>query len=176
MIYRILIISALLILAYAEAYSQIEFENCESERLEVFLTDPDTSGTHIRKTPNGQIIDVVKNDPPPEVELYVMFEVCKMEGNWLLVRSTNNPKEVGGWIHNSVVSSTLAAYGSAIQIFDQASDNAQIIDFPKIEQYVKILASHGPFSKIEYQNNEGNKSRGFVRNHDLCGSPYTTCN
>jgi len=172
MIRQLAILSVCICLVQASAYAQ----NCEIERLGVYLTDPDTSGTNIRQSPGGAILSVVKNDPSPMVELYVMFEVCKMEGNWLLVKTTNNPEEVEGWIHNSVVSTTLAAYSTPIKIYEKPSEASKIIDRAKMEQRVKVLASKGFFSKIEYLDNERKLKRGYVKNQSLCGSAYTTCN
>ena len=162
-------------LYFPKSYCQNNFDNCESKKLGVFLTDPDTSGTNIREKPNGKVKYVLKNDPSPSVELYQMFEVCRMQGNWLFVKTTNNPVEIEGWIHNSVVSATLAAYSEPIPVYEEARDSSKEMDKVSVEQYVKILEAIGIYSKIEYKDEKGKLRTGYVKNYNLCGNPYTTC-
>lgn len=56
----------------------------------------------MRLEPNGEILFTIKNDPVKE--LFNVFEVCKIENNWLYVKTVNYPQEVEGWVYYKLLS------------------------------------------------------------------------
>jgi hypothetical protein len=158
------------------AFSQLE-DQCSINRLNVCLNDPDTTGTNMRKSPGGEIITSIKNDPSPMVELFIMFQVCEMEGDWLKVKTVNYSQELSGWIHNTVIGANLAVYSELepIIIYSRGRISSEVVDKVFSEQTITILESSGNFSKIKYKSSKGKVKTGWVKNNYLCGNPYTTC-
>ena len=161
----------ILVLAFV---ASISFgQTCTTNNLRVFLNDTDTTGTNIRSTPGGEVLTSIKNNP--KEELYIMFRVCKMEGNWLLITTLNNEKDITGWIHHSVVTANVTAYGDSIPIYASKTKD-ELVDTITNHQQVVILASEGDVSKIRKTDDKGVLSTGYIENQNLCGNPYTTCN
>lgn len=174
--YFLWLMSLSMLMCFAAITNAQIVSECNVEGLEVFLNDPDMTGTNVRETPGGKVTRVIKNDP--QQEIYLSFKVCKMEGDWLCVKGGFHKIKVEGWIHNSVVTTKIAAYTPQEPklIFDNADASKKIVDKVSVERSVKILAIHGLYSKIEYQNSNDEKIRGYISNYDLCGNPYSNCN
>lgn len=168
-------LSLILVLFSFPLSGQGTLEDCELKRFNVFLDDPDPTGTNIRRTPGGEIVAVIKNDPSDEVELYHQFRVCRMVGNWMLVETTYSPTYVSGWIHNSVVSVIIRAYSKQIPIYWSADLTSEEVYRVPLDRKARILAVNNKFAKITCMDDDGHEVTGFIEVKFLCGNPYTTC-
>lgn len=147
--------------------------DCPCERMEVYLTDPDTTGTNIRMEPNGKIIATIKNDAMKE--LFNVFEVCKTENNWLYVKTVNYPQQIEGWIYYKLLSVHIRAYNEPVRVFNNNSLNGDFLIVKTVRE-ATVKECRGLSSLIEYITDEGKEISGYISNYDVCGSPYTYCN
>ncbi|MBN2664588.1 MAG: hypothetical protein JXR68_13145 [Bacteroidales bacterium] len=149
--------------------------NCEHVPLRVYLSDPDESGTNIRKSPGGEIIlTLVKDDE--DFEFFIT--VTEAQNGWFKIQNPivgmeNNFEIPGGkgWIHGSVIAVDTRNYGGQkIEIWSEPGEG-KIIGYINEEAYnIGLKDLYGNWAKIEYKGIEG-----WVKIDWLCGNPLTNC-
>uniref|UniRef100_UPI00259A829A SH3 domain-containing protein n=1 Tax=Carboxylicivirga marina TaxID=2800988 RepID=UPI00259A829A len=151
-------------------------QTCEKSRIESFLNDPDTTGTNLRNSPNGEIIYVIKNNM--EMELIVTFEIIDSQDNWLFIKTTynGNQPEKRGWIYGGLVSVNTRNYeGQNINLYSKPNKISSVKNILKGERTVSIIDVCGQWAYVRFRDESGNSIEGWLEPEMQCGSPYTTC-
>lgn len=154
----------------------VSSQNCNESRIESFLNDPDTTGTNMRNSPNGEVIYVIKNDL--KMEIIETFEILKSKNNWLYVITTDNgnQEERRGWIYGGLISVNTRNYeGQDINLYTKPNFSSSVKNILKGERTVNIIEVCGQWAYIRYTDESGNVIEGWLEPGMQCGSPYTTC-
>jgi len=118
---------------------------CAKSEVQVYLDDPDDTGTNIRKSPGGDVVlKVVKDDQDFEFTMLL----TEAKDGWLLVQGPisgmENDFEIAngqGWIHGSVVAVNTRNYGGQdLELLDKPN-NGNVVGVIKDEAHgLKIKA------------------------------------
>lgn len=150
-------------------------KNCDFNEIQVYLNDSDSSGTNIRKSPNGKIMSVLRKNKQNSEYLITLTEAKQ---GWFKIKSPIEGTETDidipngyGWIHGSVISVDTRNYGG---------QNLKLLDKPKSGKTVKIIEKEAlgltlvdmcdNWVKVNY-----NGHIGWIEDRWLCGNPYTNC-
>lgn len=150
-------------------------KQCFSKQIRVYLDDPDTSGTNIRKKPNGEVITKLIVD---NLNHDYIITVTEAKNGWFKIKNPiigmendviipNNE----GWIHGSVIAVDTRNYsGQHLNILEKPV-NGKIVTIIKEETIqLKLKELCGDWVKIEYNN-----TIGWIESKWLCGNPLTNC-
>lgn len=150
-------------------------KNCGTSKIDVYLDDPDNSGTNIRKSPGGTVVTkLVKNNE--DIEFFLTLTDAK--DGWFKVKNPIGGMENDikipngeGWIHGSVISVDTRNYGGQeLKLLDQP-ENGNVVGVIKEEAYgLKIKDFCGVWVKVAYKG-----TIGWIEASWLCGNPLTTC-
>ena len=157
------------------AISETKTKVCLPTKIRVYLNDPDTSGTNIRKIPNGKIIMKLIKD---ELNYEFFIMVTEAKNGWFKITEPiggmENDIEIPngeGWIHGSVISVDTRNYGG---------QQLSLLEKPKTGKTIKIIKKEviglrlkdvcGKWVKVEYE-----KTSGWIESKWLCGNPLTNC-
>lgn len=158
----------------AEVAIAEEAPSCGAFELEVYLADPDPSGTNVREKPGGAIVTQLKLDEDNEAYFLVLTEA---KDGWFKVKNPIGTMEEdielpnGAWIHGSVIGVGTRNYGGeAINLLDQPKNGVVVGSINKEVDDLHIKDVCGSWVQIEYKG-----TIGWVENSWLCGNPLTTC-
>ena len=153
----------------------VEGNNCDASKVDVYLNDPDDSGTNIRSSPGGDVVlTLVKKDK--EMEFFLILTQSK--DGWFKVKNPIGTMEEDikipnseAWIHGSVISVNTRNYGGQdLNLLDHPKDG-KVVGVIKEESYgLRIKDLCGTWVQVEYKG-----TIGWIEDKWLCGNPVTTC-
>lgn len=145
----------------------------------VFLNDPDQSGTNIRNAPNGKVIyKLVRTE-----ENFEYFITCtESKEGWFKIQpeitSLESPVIIDSeecWIHGSVLGAGTRNYGNqVIEVYSDA-DKSKVVNKIKQEVALSFLDLCKNMVKVKWKDGNGKMQEGWIDVEWVCGNPLTTC-
>jgi hypothetical protein len=149
--------------------------NCTPSTLEVYLNDPDESGTNIRQSPGGKVVmQLVKGDIDDEF----FIKLTQADKGWFKIKSPIGGMEEDveipngeGWIHGSVIGVDTRNYGGQTLELLDSPINGNVVGEIKEQVYgLKLKDICGRWVQVDYKG-----IVGWIDSNWLCGNPLTTC-
>jgi len=161
-----------------EAIAEVESCPCT---VQGYLIDTDNTGTFIRQTPGGEIIDTIYHTEP-----YTGFEIMGADGKWLQVakvfdyNETDYTASAGGWIFSQLVGTSTSNYnGEPVNLYADPTKDSDIVDaIPGNITYASdlmILECCDRWVYISVSDTEGNFYEGWLEPGMQCPNPVTNC-
>lgn len=142
--------------------------------LDVYLNDPDLSGTNIRKSPKGEkLTQIVKQGEDAEF----FITVTESEAGWFKISAIEDMEGKvemdysSAWIYGGVLGVNTRNYGNqTINVYSNAN-STKIIGTITSETYgLSLVDLCGDWVRVRNKNVDG-----WVKKEWLCGNPLTTC-
>lgn len=142
--------------------------------LDVYLNDPDLSGTNIRKSPKGEkLTQIVKQGEDAEF----FITVTESEAGWFKISAIEDMEGKvemdysSAWIYGGVLGVNTRNYGNqTINVYSDAN-STKIIGTITTETYgLSLVDLCGDWVRVRNKNVDG-----WVKKEWLCGNPLTTC-
>ncbi|MFK7799129.1 MAG: hypothetical protein AB8E82_16875, partial [Aureispira sp.] len=145
--------------------------NCTPSTLDVYLNDPDDSGTNIRNSPGGKVVlQLVREDADAEFFL----TLSQAQNGWFKIKNPIGSMEEDveipngeGWIHGSVIAVDTRNYGAqTLELLDKPI-NGNVVEVIKEQAYgLKLKDICGRWVQVEYKG-----TVGWIDSNWLCGNP-----
>lgn len=142
--------------------------------LDVYLNDPDLSGTNIRKSPKGEkLTQIVKQGEDAEF----FITVTESKAGWFKISTIEDMEGKvemdysSAWIYGGVLGVNTRNYGNqTINVYSNAN-STKIIGTITSETYgLSLVDLCGDWVRVRNKNVDG-----WVKKEWLCGNPLTTC-
>ncbi len=154
---------------------QAEAPDITNIELNVYLDDPDSTGTNIRQSPGGKLLMTLIKD---DINIEYFFTLTEARDGWFKIKGPIGGMEEDieltskeAWIHSSVISVDSRNYGGqAIEVFASVKGKTLVGSITQEVAGIKVKDMHGKWVKIDYNGLEG-----WVDTKWLCGNPLTTC-
>lgn len=146
---------------------------CDSGETYAYLIDDDTNGTNLRKSPNGEIIYVLKTQNGN-----VEFRLSESKDNWFKITNIDayddiiEPIPDECWIHGSLLGANTRNYGGQPIALYKTQDTTQMA-FTIYEQDVILRFNAMCGSNWVQVKHKG--ELGWIQSEWLCSNPVTTC-
>lgn len=149
--------------------------NCTPSTLDVYLDDPDDSGTNIRNSPGGKVVlQLVRADADAEFFL----TLSQAQDGWFKIKNPIGSMEEDveipngeGWIHGSVVAVDTRNYGAqSLELLDKPINGTVVGVINEAAYSLKLKDMCGRWVQVEYKG-----TIGWLDSNWLCGNPLTTC-
>ena len=154
-------------------FSEEKPEHCSMNTIEVYIDDPDTSGTNIRKSPGGEVIMKIDNNKNSH-----WMDLTESRNGWFKIQgpiwsTAENIELPSGeaWIHGSVISIDTRNYGQQpLELLSKPVDGVPVYKFVE-EIGLELKDFCGEWAKVSHEG-----KTGWIESNWLCGHPLTLCN
>jgi len=159
----------------ADANLKKEFYPAEwTNKLRVYIHDPDTLPTNVRNSPRGKIILKLPKSDDYEVWLNGVsdgwFKVADIEG----INDETFHANVNGYIHGSILAVDTRNYGGeTINLYSNADASSKTVYSFKQELRLTLISANKNANWIKVKYNS--KIKGWIKRKWLCGSLRTNC-
>lgn len=175
MLRKVLLLSLLvLVFCLQGVFAQKEEPNCG---IYAWVIDKDPNGLNVRDKPNvnGKVIAKLKTDGTPEDEVVVY--IVGYSNGWVKIGLAENGKgqifNDLGWVSAKMVETGTKGspnYNSSVTIYAAAKTSSKKVGTIPSEDTVKIAGYQCGWVKVTYKG-----KTGWIRENNICGSPFTTC-
>ena len=154
---------------------EYELSDCKG-LLDVYLNDPDESGTNVRNSPGGDVVTKLVKDEEDNLEFFI--QIVEQEDGWFKVKQISNMSDGieipggEGWIHGSVLAVDTRNYGGeTLYLLESPEEESAVNATIEGETYgLQLINFCGDWAEVSFEG-----VQGWIQTEWLCGNPLSTC-